>query len=136
MADAPMPKLAQEETPAPSRKTRLKWWGGIYFLGVFCNPSAILAFFLFPFGLGDDYGLAFCWVWKNFFAEPIRDVSFAFFVSLALAYGTYLLHLLLTWRAKNRRIFLYLMLSLVLIVSANVVGCHNMEVDHQNNPFQ
>ena len=136
MADAPESKPAQAETPAPSREARLKWWWGIYFLGVFCNPSALLLFFLFPFGIGDDYSLAFLWVWKISGAEPIRDFSLVFFVTLVFAYGTYLLHFILTWRANNRRVFLFLMLSLVLIVSANVIGCHNMDIDHQNHPFQ
>jgi len=119
---------------------RLRWWWGIYFLGVIlCHPAYIPTFFLIPFGLEDTYERIFRWAREISGAEPILNFSYLhilWFVTFSLAYGTYLLHFILTWRAEKRRVFLLLMFSLVLIVSANVVGCHNMEIDHHNHPFQ
>jgi hypothetical protein len=130
------PNTSREGSSAPIRKTRLQWWLGIYFLGVLCHPNAILAFFLFPLGLEDDYESIFRWVSNFFGIGPIRNISSTLFLLVALAYGTYLIHFILTWNANRRRAFLLLMLSLILIVSGNVVGCHNMDIEHAKHPFQ
>jgi len=130
------PEKPREEAPAPIRSTRIKCWFVIYFLGVLCNPNAILLFFLFPFGLADDCDWVIRRASKIFVAENHPITGFYVFVTFALAYGTYLLHFVLTWKTENRRFFLFLIFILIVIVSANVVGCHNMDIDHRNHPFQ
>jgi len=114
----------------------MKWWWTIYFIGVLCHPSAILLFFLFPFGLEIDYEQLLLSAAKNLGFDSIRYTSEHLFILLALAYGTFCLHFILTLKAKSRRVLLLLMPSLVLLVSGTVVGCHDMEIDHQNHPFQ
>jgi hypothetical protein len=130
-----------EPKPAPSRKIRLAWWFGIYLsgnMGYLCianmpghtgsasdwTPAALLKVPLFfPWGLA-----------MPLYSLSLRtgiDLTLGFF--LFLVYSIYGIHFGLTWKAQQRRAFLLLMYSLILLVSSNIVGCKEVEKESRDS---
>jgi hypothetical protein len=119
------PEKPQQEAPAPSRGKRLACWFGIYSMGVviclamisvgpngFPSITGVLgAPLLFPCGLG---------IFFSFFS---RALVYYTEILACLSYGIYLLHLILTLRAKTRRALGLLIVTLVVLVCCNLVGC-------------
>ena len=90
----------------------------------------------FPVGLGAVYSWVVVWI-CNLITSNRSDIAVQNWVELPMlgvAYVTYAVHLVLTSRAKTMRVFLLLMFSLVLLVSANLVGCAKQEAVEP--PFQ
>jgi hypothetical protein len=120
------PAVSSTEKAAPSRYQRLCSWWFIYLFG-----SLYYCFFIFspafPIGLGDVYGYLFAWI-LGFFSSDYAGNEVSHLIAdvcIALAYITYGVHLHLTSKATTRRVFLLLMLSLILIMSANLKGCYD-----------
>jgi hypothetical protein len=91
----------------PPRKIRLVWWVTIFLVGSFWLKWSIP---VFPMALGLEYSLYYSDSRDNF----IKIYSFAF------GYAVYGIHLWLTLRAKTRREFLLMILSLILLVLATI----------------
>jgi hypothetical protein len=92
-------------TYAPSIGKRLAWWFGIYF---------VMGFWLFPIGL--------CSYIDPLLphpdgTEPSADLS------VGIAYGFYLLHLIVSLAIPSKRIFCILMIILVVAVTMTLSSC-------------
>jgi hypothetical protein len=134
------PEQPPQETPAPSLGLRMVWWFGIYLTaaGFFeydlfktsPPPDPVLPYdhllplYLFPLfvstvplGLVVAYESIFNWILSLVGLTNFPDIFYDVFC-LPSAYATYVVHLMLTRKARTRREFLFLMLSLVLFVSA------------------
>jgi len=91
-------------------------------------PGILFDFVLFPVGLGTAYVSILDLVDRIFSLKfhPYGLAMFLGILSVPMSYATYLIHLKLTLKAQKRKVFLLLLLSLVIFVSANVVACHKI----------
>jgi hypothetical protein len=140
------PEKITEETPAPPPDQRRSWWcriyvgaclvlatlGAIYYME---NPveilgtalvRAIFSALLLPVGLAFDLGGNVDKVAEGSTGLVRSLLIFVEIGTVPLAYYTYYIHWQLTKNAVTRRTFLLLMLSLVLFVSASLVGCERI----------
>ncbi len=119
-------KTQKREAPAPSYLVRASCWWGIFLL-VSMPYCMVLLSPLFPTGLGYIYCRICIWIFSFLPVDPVTIRNLFDLPAILLAYATYMVHFVLTRQAKFLRTFLLLMLSLGLLVSANLVGCAREE---------
>jgi hypothetical protein len=104
---------------APNIFIRLILWFAIYFGAqvpfIVENPRFVGVFWCFPFGLA-LYIDHFC-PWKSDAHWSSADWA------VAIAYGFYFVHLLLSLVLRSKWSFLFLMIILIGVVSLNLFGC-------------
>jgi hypothetical protein len=134
----------RKETPAPSPTERRAWWWRIYLAG---GIGGSILFVLMTSRFESPFATLFRALILPFLVTPLLPVGLAFcfggnldgivgssgpgltlleFFTVPLAYCLYTLHLRLTLQAGTRRAFFLLMLSLILLVTASLVGCDKL----------
>ena len=146
----PGPEKLREETPPPPQAKRRRWWWRLYLGGIFgatflfafltaprdesllftssrSIDHSVLTIPLLPIGLAFDFGgnLDAFFASGSGHAGPL--VAVLELLTIPLAYYIFILHHKLTLKATTRRAFLLLMLSLILLITASLIGCEKLE---------